>query len=107
MKFDIVNVVTNMEEKESIMYVVLLAAAMLIMPGALGGGNPFSDLSKLIVLGAVIFVAIALILIAVKNIPFFTPYIPTGLGDNIIKLLAWIAVLLIGILTIVINLLSF
>ncbi|MFX0015966.1 MAG: hypothetical protein ACFFB2_16120 [Promethearchaeota archaeon] len=95
-----------MEEKESILYIVLLAAAMLIMPGSLGQNSPLYESSLLLILGATILIAIAMILIAVKNIPFFTPYIPVGLGDSIIKLLAWIGVLVVGILMIIINLVN-
>lgn len=96
-----------MEEKESILYIVLLAVTMLIMPGTLEKTSPLYEFSRLIILGAIIFLAIAMILIAVKNIPFLTPYIPLGLADNIIKLLAWIGVFLVGILIIVINLLNY
>ena len=96
-----------MEEQESVMYVVLLAVTMLIMPGLLGRGSPLYELSRLIVIGALVFLAIAMVLIAVKNIPFLVPYIPLGLGDNIIKLLSWIGVFLVGILIIVINLLNY
>lgn len=96
-----------MEEKESILYIVLLAVTMLIMPGTLEKTSPLYEFSRLVILGAIIFLAIAMILIAVKNIPFLTPYIPLGLADNIIKLLAWIGVFLVGILIIVINLLNY
>ena len=96
-----------MEEQESVMYIVLLAVTMLIMPGVLGKESPLYELSVLIILGAVVFLAVAMVLIAVKNIPFLVPYIPLGLADNIIKLLAWIGVFLVGILIIVINLLDF
>lgn len=96
-----------MEEKESISYILLLAVIMFIMPGTLGKNSAFYELSRLIILGAVIFLAIAMILIAVKNIPLLTPYLPVGLADNVIKLLAWIGVLLVGILIIVINLLNY
>ncbi|GAH52088.1 unnamed protein product [marine sediment metagenome] len=96
-----------MEEQESVMYIVLLAVTMLIMPGALGKESPLYELSVLIILGAVVFLAVAMVLIAVKNIPFLVPYIPLGLADNIIKLLAWIGIFLVGILIIVINLLDF
>jgi hypothetical protein len=96
-----------MEEKESISYILLLAVIMFIMPETLGQGSAFHELSKIIILGAVIFLAIAMILIAVKNIPLLTPYLPAGLADNVIKLLAWIGVLLVGILIIVINLFSY
>jgi hypothetical protein len=96
-----------MEEQESVMYIVLLAVTMIVMPGVLSPNNTLFDLSKLIILGAMVFLAIAMILIAVKNIPFFVPYIPEGLGDNIIKLLAWIGVFLVGILIVIINILDF
>ncbi len=96
-----------MEEQESVMYIVLLAVTMLIMPGLLARDSLFYELSKLIILGAIVFLAIAMVLIAVKNIPFLVPYIPLGLADNIIKLLAWIGVFLVGILIIVINLLNY
>jgi len=95
-----------MEEKESILYVVLLAVIMVIMPGSLSKESPLHEISLLLILGAIILLAFAMILIAVKNIPFFTPYIPVGLGDNIIKLLAWIGVLVVGILVIIINLVN-
>lgn len=96
-----------MEEKESVMYIVLLAVTMLIMPGTLGKDSPLYEFSRLVIVGAIIFLAIAMILIAVKNIPFLTPYIPLSLADNIIKLLAWIGVFLAGILIIAINLLNY
>jgi hypothetical protein len=96
-----------MEEKDSVMYIVLLSVTMLIMPGLLDKDSPLYELSKLIILGAMVFLAIAMVLIAVKNIPFLVPYIPLGLADNIIKLLAWIGVFLVGILIIVINLLNY
>ena len=99
--------VFTMEEQESVMYIVLLAVTMLIMPGVLGKGDSLYELSKIIILGAMIFLAIAMVLIAVKNIPFLVPYIPLGLADNIIKLLVWIGVFLVGILIIVINLLNY
>jgi prepilin signal peptidase PulO-like enzyme (type II secretory pathway) len=99
-----VNVV---EEKESILYIILLAVTMLIIPGTLGNDSPFYEFSRLVIVGTIIFLAIAMILIAVKNIPFLTPYIPLGLADNIIKLLAWIGVFLAGILIVVINLLNY
>jgi hypothetical protein len=92
-----------MEEKESILYVVLLAVLMVIIPEPLGKDSPLQEVSLLLILGAIILIAIAMVLIAVKNIPFFTPYIPAGLGDNIIKLLAWIGVLVVGILIIIIE----
>ena len=92
-----------MEEKESILYIILLAVSLLIMPSTLGRNSPLYEVSLLLVLGAIILIAIAMILIAVKNIPFFAPYIPVNLGDNVIKLLAWIGVLVVGILIIVIN----
>ena len=95
-----------MEEKESILYIVLLAVVMLIMPGPLGKNSPLYEGSLLFILGTIILIAVAMILIAVKNIPFFTPYIPVGLGDNIIKLLAWIGVLVVGMLMIIINLVN-
>ena len=96
-----------MEEQESVMYIVLLAVTMLVMPGLLNPNSPLYELSKLLILGAMVFLAIAMVLIAVKNIPFLVPYIPLGLADNIIKLLAWIGVFLVGILIVVINLLDF
>jgi hypothetical protein len=96
-----------MEEQESVMYIVLLAVTMLIMPGVLGKGSSLYELSQLIILGAMIFLAIAMVLIAVKNIPFLTPYMPLELADNIIKMLAWIGVVLVGILIIIINLLNY
>ena len=96
-----------MEEQESVMYIVLLAVTMLVMPGLLNSNSPLYELSKLLILGAMVFLAIAMVLIAVKNIPFLVPYIPLGLADNIIKLLAWIGVFLVGILIVVINLLDF
>jgi hypothetical protein len=96
-----------MEEQESVMYIVLLAVTMLIMPGLLAKESPLYELSKLIILGAIVFLAIAMVLIAVKNIPFLVPYIPLGLADNIIKVLAWIGVFLVGSLIIVINLLNY
>ncbi len=96
-----------MEEKDSVMYIVLLAVTTLIMPGVLGNDSPLRELSKLIILGAMVFLAIAMVLIAVKNIPFLVPYIPLSLADNIIKVLAWIGVFLVGILIIVINLLNY
>ena len=96
-----------MEEQESVMYIVLLAVTMLIMPGTLNNQSPLYELSILIILGAVVFLAVAMVLIAVKNIPFLVPYIPLGLADNFIKLLAWIGVFLVGILIVVINLLDY
>ncbi|MFW9854508.1 MAG: hypothetical protein ACFFFG_05590 [Candidatus Thorarchaeota archaeon] len=89
-----------MEETESIYYIILLAAALFMVP------NSQDNLLSLLILGAKVFLAVAMILIAVKNIPFFTPYIPISLGDNIIKLLAWIGVLIVGILLIISSLLS-
>ncbi|MFX1517366.1 MAG: hypothetical protein ACFFC6_13765 [Promethearchaeota archaeon] len=96
-----------MEEKESILYIILLAVIMFVMPGTLGIDSAFYELSRIVILGAVIFLAVAMILIAVKNIPLLTPYLPVGLADNVIKLLAWIGVLLVGLLIIVINLLNY
>ena len=95
-----------MEEQESILYVVLLAVTLFVMPGQLIN-HPLEELSLLATLGAIILIGVAIILIAVKNIPFFTPYIPIGLGDNIIKLLAWIGVLVVGILIVIINTLNY
>ena len=95
-----------MEEKESVMYIVLLAAALFIMPGTLGKDSPLYAVSLLLILGAIILIATAIILIAIKNIPFLSPYIPVTLGDNTIKLLAWIGVLVVGILVIVINIVN-
>jgi hypothetical protein len=95
-----------MEEKESVMYIVLLAAALFIMPGTLSKSNPLYTVSLLLFLGTLILIAVAIILIAIKNIPLLTPYIPVTLGDNTIKLLAWIGVLVAGILVIVINLVN-
>lgn len=92
-----------MEEKESILYIILLGVSLLIMPSTLGKNSPLYEVSLLLVLGAIILIAVAMILIAVKNIPFFAPYIPVNLGDNVIKLLAWIGVLVVGILIIIIN----
>ena len=92
-----------MEESESIMYIVLLAAALFIMPGTLSKNNALYTVSLLLILGAIILIATAIILIAIKNIPILTPYIPITLGDNTIKLLAWIGVLVVGILVILIN----
>ncbi|MHA2113528.1 MAG: hypothetical protein ACXAC6_07560 [Candidatus Hodarchaeales archaeon] len=89
------------------MYIVLLAVTMIIMPGLRQSNSPLYNLSQLIILGAMVFLAIAMVLIAVKNIPFLVPYMPLGLADNIIKLLAWIGVFLVGILIIVINLLNY
>ncbi|MFX0087799.1 MAG: hypothetical protein ACFFAU_19260 [Candidatus Hodarchaeota archaeon] len=95
-----------MDEKESISYVILLAVSMFIMPGTLADDSPLYTISLLLNLGAIILLAVAMLLIAVKNIPFFTPYIPVGLGDNIIKLLAWIGVLIVAILIIIISFLN-
>ena len=95
-----------MDEKESISYIILLAVSMFIMPGPLATDSPLYTISLLLNLGAIILLAVAMILIAVKNIPFFTPYIPVGLGDNIIKLLAWIGVLIVAILIIIISFLN-
>ncbi|MFX0052312.1 MAG: hypothetical protein ACFE8U_13595 [Candidatus Hermodarchaeota archaeon] len=55
-----------MEEKESISYILLLAIIMFIMPATLGKGSAFYELSRIIISGVVIFLAIAMILIAVK-----------------------------------------
>ncbi len=95
-----------MEEKESIMYIVLLAAALLIMPGTLDKNSPLYGVSLLLILGAIILIAAAIILIAIKNIPFLAPYIPVTLGDNTIKVLSWIGVLVVGILVVVINIVN-
>ncbi len=93
-----------MEEQESIMYVVLSAVVLFIMPGAIGKEGSLYAMSIILVLGAIILLASTITLIAVKNIPFLSPYIPVTLGDNTIKLLAWIGVLVVGVLLILINL---
>jgi len=95
-----------MEEKESILYVVLVAISLMIVPGTLNRDNPLHGISLLAILGAIILLSVALILLAVKNIPFFTPYIPIGLGDNVVKLLAWSGVFITGILILIIRLLD-
>jgi hypothetical protein len=95
-----------MEEKESVMYIVLLAAALFIMPGTLSKESPLYAVSLLLFLGILILIATAIILIAIKNIPLLSPYIPVTLGDNTIKLLAWIGVLVVGILLIIINIVN-
>ncbi len=95
-----------MEEKESILYVVLVAITLMIMPGTLNKDNPLYAISLLAILGAIILLAIAMVLLAVKNIPFFTPYLPVGLGDNVVKLLAWTGVFIVGILIAIISLLD-
>ena len=95
-----------MEEKESILYVILLAVSLLILPGSLGRTSPLYAVSIFLILGAIILISVAMILIAAKNVPFLTPYLPIGLGDNVIKLLAWIGVIVVGILQIIINVLA-
>lgn len=95
-----------MEEKESILYVILLSVSLLIMPSPLGRNSPLYAISLFLILGAITLLSAAMILIAAKNIPFFTPYIPIGLGDNVIKLLAWIGVVVVGVLQIIINFLA-
>jgi hypothetical protein len=92
-----------MEESESIMYVLLLAAALFIMPDASNKSLALSQISLLLILGATILIAISIILISIKNIPILSPYIPVTLGDNTIKVLAWIGVLVVGILVIIIT----
>ena len=71
-----------------------------------GTGYSLYAVSFVLILGAIILLASAISLIAVKNIPFLSPYIPVTLGDKTIKLLAWIGVLVVGILLIIINLLD-
>jgi hypothetical protein len=93
-----------MEEQESIMYVILSAVILFIMPGAIGKEGSLYAMSLLLILGAIILLASTITLIAIKNIPFLSPYIPDTLGDKTIKLLAWIGVLVVGILLIIINL---
>jgi len=95
-----------MDEQESIMYVLLSAVVLLIMPSAIGKEGSLYAMSLLLILGGIILLASTIILIAVKNIPFLSPYIPVTLGDNTIKLLAWIGVLVVGVLLILINLLE-
>jgi len=95
-----------MEEQESIMYVILSSVALFVMPGVIGKEGSLYAISLLLILGAIILLASAIIMIAVKNIPFLTPYIPITLGDNTIKVLAWIGVLVVGILLIIINVLD-
>ena len=95
-----------MEEKESILYVVLVAITLMIMPAPLNKNNPLSGISLLVILVAIVVLGIAMVLLAVKNIPFLTPYLPVGLGDNVVKLLAWTGVFIAGIIIILINLLD-
>ncbi|MCK4849496.1 MAG: hypothetical protein KAT16_10740 [Candidatus Heimdallarchaeota archaeon] len=95
-----------MEEQESIMYVILSAVVLFIMPGVIGKQGSLYAVSFVLILGAIILLASAISLIAIKNIPFLSPYIPVTLGDKTIKLLSWIGVLVVGILLIIINLLD-
>lgn len=95
-----------MEEKESILYVVLVAITLMIMPAPLNKNNPLSGISLLVILVAIVVLGVAMVLLAVKNIPFLTPYLPVGLGDNVVKLLAWTGVFIAGIIIILINLLD-
>ena len=76
------------------------------MPGTLNKDNHLYAISLLAILGAIISLAIATVLLAVKNIPLFTPYLPVGLGDNVVKLLAWMGVFIVGILIVIISLLN-
>ncbi|MHA1977038.1 MAG: hypothetical protein ACW98F_12725 [Candidatus Hodarchaeales archaeon] len=95
-----------MEEKESILNVVLVAITLLIMPGPLNKDAPLYAISLLAILVATVVLATAMILLAVKNIPNFAPYLPVGLGDNVVKILAWTGVFIVGILIIIINVLE-
>ena len=92
-----------MEETESIYYIIMLSVVLFVAPAALNKNSSLVGLSEILLLGAVIFIAIAMVLISIKKIPFLTPYIKIDLADNLIKLLAWIGVLLIAILIILFN----
>jgi hypothetical protein len=95
-----------MEEKESILYVILIAVTLLIVPDSLNKEHPLHSISVLAILIAILLLSVALTLVAVKNIPPLSPYLPEGLGDNMVKLLAWTGVFIVGILSIIIHLIS-
>ncbi len=88
------------------MYILLLAAALFILPGTLNRNNALYAISVLFILGAIILLGCSIILIAIKNIPILSPYLPVTLGDNVIKLLAWIGILVVGLLAVLLNIIN-
>ncbi|MFW9992133.1 MAG: hypothetical protein ACFFD4_08715 [Candidatus Odinarchaeota archaeon] len=89
-----------MEEQESIWYVIMVAIVMFLIPGT--GNDQMAQLLVLIALG---LGAIAVVLIALTQIPALRTIAPVP--DDITKFLAWASVIVAMVVIILMQLLDF
>lgn len=91
-----------MDERESILYILMLALLIAILPGVYSSPAVSVNTIHFIVFIALLFPSVSIILIALLNLPFITNIVP----ERELKFFIWLSVIVVIVVVVFVTFLS-
>ena len=91
-----------MDERESILYILMLALLIAILPGVYSSPSVSVNTIHFIVFIALLFPSVSIILIALLNLPFITNIVP----ERELKFFIWLSVIVVIAVVVFVTFLS-
>ena len=91
-----------MDERESILYILMLALLIAILPGVYSSPAVNVNTIHFIVFIALLFPSVSIILIALLNLPFITNIVP----ERELKFFIWLSVIVVIAVVVFVTFLS-